>query len=808
MELHTLLVEDDESDTILVREMLRERSVRIQTADTLQGALDLVGRVRFDVALLDLGLPDSQGVATYRSFAAASPDLPVLVLTGDRDERVGLEAVRMGAQDFLLKDEVSGPLLDRTLRYAVERAHSRCRTEHLNTVLRALRALHRLIAREDDPVRLSRGACELLVRTRGFTSAWIRLERSRGLPPQLLAYPGPVGQDAAGQGPPCLAPDLLAKTTGAMEAEGHCASCPMRGDHGSRGRPVVVPLRRNGLLIGALGVRLPPHVQFNDQERELLEDLANDLTVALQGLLAMRRSEAAEGALVLRERELSALYDHAPVCLLLVDERLRVVRCNRQVRELHGTDDGELEGKPLCEVLRCSRHPRSCRGERCPLMQLVDEALRTGSPASRPEVEASFGGIGNPREQVLLATAAPVSLVGEQRVLLCLQDISELRALQARLLHSQRLEAMGLLAGGIAHDFNNLMAVVLSSAEHALNLVDGADPTALDLEEIISAMLRGRDLVRQLLTFSRRGGIEGEIIDLGSLVRELERNILRLLGERITLTTHSPPGLPPTWGDRGQLEQILINLAVNARDAMPDGGTLAIRLGRLAGDDENPEALLVEVEDTGCGMAPELAERIFEPFFTTKDVGEGTGLGLSTAYGIAARHDGALSVHSVEGQGTTFCLRLPVYHPPLPAEPEPPSPSRRSHRARGGTLLIVDDNNQLRRALTRSLTRAGYEVLQAESGHAALAMIEVRGQPPDLLITDQGMPGMSGTQLSERVRERWPSCPILLISGYAEGQIEHDELPFLAKPFQPHALLERVRLLLEDAPPVPPRRLP
>ncbi|MFO0592912.1 MAG: ATP-binding protein [Polyangiaceae bacterium] len=379
-----------------------------------------------------------------------------------------------------------------------------------------------------------------------------------------------------------------------------------------------------------------------------------------------------------------------------------------------------------------------------------------------------------------------------------IQDITEQRNLEEQLSRSQRLDAIGSLAGGVAHDFNNLLGVIMGYAECAIE--DAGDPEALrqDLREIVSAGRRAATLTRRLLAFSRRQILQPEVHAPADLVRDLSRMLRRLIGENIDLRLHLAEEATFVLADPAQIEQVIMNLVVNARDAMPDGGVLTIETTALeTAPTGGPLGSYVQisVRDTGTGMTRETLSHIFEPFFTTKAPGRGTGLGLSTVFGIVKQSGGFLDVESVPGRGTAFRVLLPRV--PAPTDSARPGPSSTKTIPQGtGTVLVIEDDGPLRAFVARSLVRAGFDVVTAASGEAGL---RVARATPDLqlLVTDLVMPGMSGSEVARAIRQVRPHLPVLYISGYVDegwGGAEAllDGESFLPKPFTSEELLRKV----------------
>jgi PAS domain S-box-containing protein len=385
-------------------------------------------------------------------------------------------------------------------------------------------------------------------------------------------------------------------------------------------------------------------------------------------------------------------------------------------------------------------------------------------------------------------------------------DVTERRRLEEQIRQSQKMEAVGRLAGGVAHDFNNLLTAILGYSELALLRLDAADPLRRDLEEIRRAGERAASLTRQLLAFSRRQVLEPVLLDLGQVVLELQKMLMRILGEDVELEVRAQPGVGIVRADPGQVQQVVVNLAVNARDAMPQGGRLTIEVSEkalerkaaaLRGLEPGRYAILT-VSDTGHGIDEEVRAHLFEPFFTTKEVGKGTGLGLATVHGIVSQSGGHVEVRSQPGRGATFRVYFP--RAAAPAERQaPPAPA--PEPARGTeTILVVEDAADVRALVREILTAHGYRVLEAADGAAALEFCRSEA-PVHLLLTDLVMPGMGGRAVAERLSSCWPGLKVLFMSGYPDRLLteptgSNPAPAFLAKPFQPQELARKVRALL------------
>jgi signal transduction histidine kinase len=388
-------------------------------------------------------------------------------------------------------------------------------------------------------------------------------------------------------------------------------------------------------------------------------------------------------------------------------------------------------------------------------------------------------------------------------------DITDEQRREAQFRHAQKMEAVGRLAGSVAHDFNNVLSVILSLTSMILSDLKPVDPLRVDVETIKKAGERGADLTRQLLAFSRQQVIAPRAVDMNEIVLESERMLQRLLREDVELVTHCQRQLPKVLVDPGQIDQVILNLVINARDAMPDGGKLTIETKEVVLDESyanghfgstpGPHVMLA-VSDTGVGMTRETQSRIFEPFFTTKEVGKGTGLGLSTVFGIVQQCRGNIWVYSEVGGGTTFKVYFPTHKGPDTILPEPAAPVTLQGTE---TILLVEDQEDVRQVAQQILRRYGYHVIEARNAGEAWLTSERHPRTIHLLLTDVVMPQMSGRELAERLTRARPEMKVLYMSGYTDNTIVHhgildSGIAYLQKPILPEVLARRVREVLDS----------
>jgi PAS domain S-box-containing protein len=486
----------------------------------------------------------------------------------------------------------------------------------------------------------------------------------------------------------------------------------------------------------------------------------------------------------------------------------RVSFVNPTAARLSGYDASELIGRNIHEMLHHTkadgtRHPQ----EECPIYA----ALKKGETRIKDnDIFWRKDGASFPVDYAAtpIKTSDGSSSIG---TVVVFRDVTERLSLQTQFLQAQKMEAIGNLAGGIAHDFNNLLAAIMGYAEIIMMDFPANQPYHPYLQEIVKVANRGASLTRQLLAFSRKQIMQPRVFNINEVVAEMDAMLRRLIGEDIDLVTVLSPELEAVQADPAQIEQVIMNLAVNARDAMPTGGKLTIETNNVYLDEAYAQAhhavvpglyVMLALSDSGSGMDAETKGRIFEPFFTTKELGKGTGLGLATVYGIVKQSGGNIWIYSEPGQGTTFKIYLPrVVGDVEPIKSEAPVPL---HLPGSETILVVEDNDDLREVICKTLGKQGYVVLAAANGKEALQIFENRTWPIDLLLVDVVLPQMSGAEVVKRLQGFDPNIKALYMSGYTNNAIVHHgvldtDVAFLQKPFKGTALLMKIRDVLDSS---------
>jgi PAS domain S-box-containing protein len=558
------------------------------------------------------------------------------------------------------------------------------------------------------------------------------------------------------------------------------------------------------------------------EQQELLEGQAVELELQTEELEAQssdlaeqtKIAEAAATETAEQRRFLREVIDTIPAFVFVKDHAGRFTLVNRSLAEAYGTTPENLLGRTDAEFNSNFEEIAAFRAAELNVMEsgrdlvIPEEAMTDASgtvrwleTVKRPLTLAHSDG---PARLQVLGVALDITARKRAE--------AALRESENRLRQGQKMEAVGRLAGGIAHDFNNVLTAIKSYSQFLLEDLGETNPQRNDVEEIDKAANRAAALVRQLLAFSRQQVLQPTALDLNTTVRDLAPMLVRLLGADVNLETRLAPGLGVIFADPGQLEQVLVNLAVNARDAMPTGGRLTIETSDVdlgGGHTSNGVMLapgpyvMLAVSDTGLGMDRETQAKIFDPFFTTKDVGKGTGLGLATVYGIVKQSGGYVWVYSEIGQGTTFKIYLPRVNAPLALVDEPNDVDPiRSIVASAATILLVEDDGAVRAASRRALLRAGYMLLEARDGAEALSLCLAPDAPDiDLVVTDLVMPEMGGRQLGEELRTKRPGTKVLYVSGYTRDALRRQRVlepgtAFLEKPFTPEALVRSVHAAL------------
>lgn len=782
--VRVLLVEDDPNDAALVRRALYGDpggAFEVHAVPRLETALEHLATPGCDAILLDLRLPDGEGIPLLEAVVRAQPDAaPVVVLTGCTDPELALAVLAHGADDYLEKAAIGR--LARTVRLAIERRRARADERLSHRILEAANRSPSLQALVDDTAALLRVSCDL-----DDVRLWALDVRGAG------ANDGP--------GPSLTLCEEVARCCSAHQAATSCRAVALSDANGLRcvrdGTPcpflqdappglqaaAFLPLCAGAVRVGLLRVGSCRAGAFEPDRIAVLERLVLPLAVAVRRLLDAEELRASE-------RRFRALFEHVadPAAVYTVDEHGdsgRFLEVNARACEVHGVSREALLGLPPSAIAPGLTKEQRRENNRA---LLAGRPLQITVPTAREDR----------REMVLELTGRPFPVRDGRAILVVARDITDRvraeqdrAALREQMHEIQKLDAVGRLAAGIAHDFNNVLAVIRSSLTLAQDSLPPGHAAAGEIAEAESAARRAALLTEQLLAFSRRKIIQPRVLRLGDVVLRLGRMLRRTLGEdvRLVTTRHDTDGR--VLIDRGQLEQALVNLAVNARDAMPQGGQLTIETRDVAESAAGPAGVLLMVRDTGVGMTAEVRRRLFEPFFTTKGT-RGTGLGLAMVHGTVTQAGGRIEVDSAPGEGTTFRIWFPLAEPGAeapPDEPEAAAAPTGPRAAPGARILLCEDDPGVRRATRRLLERRGYRVHAVEGPAEALAAAEQDGEGFDLLLTDIVMPGMDGRQLADALATVSP-LPVVFMSGYSQDVVSsrfvlQQRVTLLHKPFGP-----------------------
>jgi PAS domain S-box-containing protein len=693
-----------------------------------------------------------------------------------------------------------------------ERKRDEERIRHLNRVYRVLSDISQAIVREPDVDHLLREACRVAVEAGGFTMAWIGLieggqrtlvrkaqagadEATERIIDRLIADEPPSGcaftQQALETGHPAVCDDIEQDPVAASWRDAAL-------ERGYR-TMAAFPVLRSGRPVGAFNFYADIPGAFDVEERRLLEELAGDIGFAIGVHEREHERRQAEDERRAAEDRFRQLAEAIQQVFWMTDARGTLLYVSPAFETIFGRSCESLAANP--GVWMDAVHP----DDRERVEQAAYTRLRHGDYDEVYRITRPDGAVRWIRDRAFHMYDDAGELY---RLVGTAADVTEQRHLEEQLQQAQKMEIVGRLAGGVAHDFNNLLTVINGMADLVLAELADDDPNRGDLIQIRLAGDRAAALTGRLLAVSRRQILKPEIVDLSAIVSGLRDMIQRLIGEDVTLVLELADGLASVRADPGQIEQVVLNLIVNARDAMPDGGVVTIETRNVHVDEiyaaehpgtrPGPHAMLA-VRDTGVGMDESIRRRIFEPFFTTKAQGKGTGLGLSMVYGIVKQSGGSIWFHSEPGHGSRFTIYLPYASgTPVPRPAPPPAAIAHGHE----TVLVVEDEPPLRELAARILAGAGYTVLQAANGIDALALLAQHADPVHLVFTDVVMPGMNGRELAARLATLRPGIRVLYTSGYTEDAIlRHgvldDPSRFLSKPYTPSVLRRRIREALD-----------
>ena len=741
-----LVIDDDARFPDYLRVLLRAcaTSFVIEVAATIADALRVLSRGSHDVCLLDYRLGDEDGLEVLQRAQARGLRTPIVLLTGEGSESLALTAIKLGAADYLDKSEIDPRRLERTLTRAIAR--------------------HRAdMALREREVRLAdaEAFAHVMVAHFSLDGRWLKIPRRFS---DLLGY----GNEElmALRVADVTYPDDLARLAEQQHAlmAGSARSIEVETRYVRKGGGFAWVYQNSSLVTTEDGTAL--------YFLTYLRDITNQ--------------KRAEEALRASEQRYSSMVRNAPYGIFEATYDGRFLTVNPALVSMLA-----VESEQQALVI----DPDHLYGGAGVRRSVLSDLISNGPNG----VETRWVRADN---SALLVHVCAHAVAGDRGVITgVVEDISQRKQLEDQLRQVHKMEAIGQLAGGVAHDFNNLLTAILGYTELLKDRCSDIPDVCLDLEQVESAGKSAAALTSQLLAFSRKQVLKPEVVSVHAVIGRMQSLLSRILGEDISLVTRAEVDVPPVEADPVQLQQVILNLAINARDAMPLGGKLTIETTSVDADDAPPSMVglspgyyvMVRVRDTGCGMDAATQAHIFEPFFTTKSVGKGTGLGLATVYGIVKQSGGDVICESVPAGGTTFTILLPAADVPSGrVARQTPQLATGS-----GTVLLVEDQPIVRRLTRRFLEAAGYRVLDTGEPQAAFGLAQETDI--DLLVTDVVMPNMSGPDLARRIRTFKPSLPVLFMSGFA-GHSALDEVsgaPFLRKPFTPGELTTTAASLLK-----------
>jgi len=904
-----LIVEDDEEDFMLTRDLLRDIqgcAYTIEWAQTFEEGLNAMRKNHQDICLVDFRLGAHDGVELLRAARAAGAEAPVILVTGAGHEDADHAAMKAGAADYLVKGQIEAQSLERTIRYAIERKRAASLAAFEQARLAAFGAQVGLVltCRATLSVILENCAGAMAQYLNGaLAQVWIYDAGEKVL--QLTASAGPKAAAALSAAEHLTLDVLLSGQTVFIPdlATDNRLGSPAWAQSEGLVSFAAYPLMLEGRLVGCMS--LYGNEPLAETVLQELGSVANGVALCIQRKQAEDALDASEDryrSVVASIKEvvfqlsefgywsflnpawteitgfavtetLGKFFldyfhpdDRGPARALFVklvngdgdhcsfEARLLTRQGEPRWAELYlrltRNESGLVLGasgslsditdrkQAEVQVQKLAAFPRVNPN---PVLEFTASAALSYTNDAAVELTRSFGkghileilpagvagivsdclarGAKHLRELVVIndrTISWSFFPVADNQVVHCYgSEITEMLILETQYRHAQKLESVGQMAAGIAHDYNNVLTIIQGYADCLLVKVNGDDSMANPLKQISGAARRATVLTRKLLTFSRKQVIQRRPLNLNAVLADFGKMLPRLLGEDIVLKTNYAEKLPAIKADDGMIEQVVMNLAVNARDAMPKGGCLTVTTSvtEIRADyvSQQPEAhvgqhVTLTVQDTGCGMDAKTRARIFEPFFSTKEVGRGTGLGLATVYGIAKQHQGWVEVTSEVGLGTTFRVFIPALNA-VAVETDDQNDSLMIARGGRETILLVEDEPMLRELVAKVLKEYDYRVLEAETGVEALKVWEANQGKVDLLLTDMVMPGgIGGAELAQQLRKRKSDLRVIYSSGYSTAvggkSLSENDPMFLAKPYRPPQLAQRVRRSL-DNPPMP-----
>jgi PAS domain S-box-containing protein len=738
--------------------------------------------------------------------------LSLLLSTYEAAVHRNTELIQTQDQLRSLNERLEDIVQERTAQLSkeiLERKSAEERERHLNIILRSIRNVNQLITIERDRERLIQGACKNLVSTQGLRHAWISL--MDGPDSNVIVGESGLGDHfiklrelfEQGHLPLCAQKALSQSGIVVTEDISICVECPIES-FCREGVAFSLRLEHGGKVYGILTASVSPVYAKEKEDQELFEEIGGDISFALYNIEQEEKHVEDERKIFEQEERFRAIFESASEGILITEtQTIRIKYVNPTMCQMLGYTKHELEHMTIKDI-----HPPE-------VMDQVISEFKTYERENKPIFHQDAPCLKKDGTIIYtdIVTTPRIIIDGRPHSATFFLDITQRKKaeddkkkMEAQLIESQKLEAVGRLTGGIAHDFNNILTTIIGNAHIILTEAPKGDPIREGLEEIKAAGNRATLLTHQLLAFSRKQILQPKIINLNETVNNMDKMLRRIIGEDIELMTILAPDLGQVEADPGQIEQVMMNLVVNARDAMLKGGKITIETANMDFNEEYARDhisvtpgpyVMLSVSDTGIGMTREIQEQLFEPFFTTKE--KGTGLGLSTAYGIVKQSNGNIWVYSEPGKGATFKVYLPRVKKSMGKEIKDKKPK---FLTGSETILVVEDDEEVRNVTVKILKRFGYIILIAADGREAIRISGDHEGPIHLMLTDVVMPDMSGGDLVEKLRASRPEMKTLYMSGYTDNAIIHHGIldrrkAFIQKPFTPDFLGLKVREILD-----------
>ncbi len=824
MPLHILVVEDSPTQAELLRQLLEEHGYAATVAPNGENALAIVDQSDVDLVLSDITMPGISGYELCRGIKAKRKqrDIPVILLSSLVDPMDIVHGLEAGADNYVTKPYEPEHLVARVRHVLETRDLRRGTTSRLGVSVTFLGATFNITSEREQILDLLISTFEDAVQqNRQLRQREEELEAARA---ELASYAGTLEERL--RSVVRSVPDVLFSVSADARTLFYIspastvifgwAPAELTADAGLWDRAIhpddlpAVDASRRSAREGGAHQSIECRFWRRDGEMRWIQTTYVPVTdaeghvVRLDGTARdVTDRKRSEEALRLHEALLRQIVDANPSLIFVKDWEGRYTLINKAFADIVGTTRERLAGKTDAEFGRDQAQvEQTLRHDR--------DVMTTGQSGSVPEEPITDAATGQVRwfQVMKVPLVLPGMGGGPQHVLGVASEITERKRLEEQVRLAQKMEAVGTLAGGVAHDFNNLLGAIKSTVELILLDLEPSGSLRDELQHVDQIVDRAAQLTRQLLAFGRKQVLEPRSVDLNALVEDTTRMLRRLIGEDIELVVRPTTDPTTVQADPGQIEQVLMNLCVNARDAMPEGGELAILTERVLIDDEfcrtHPWARVgdyvrLTVSDVGAGMDAATLARIFEPFFTTKELGRGTGLGLAVVYGIVKQHGGLIHVYSEVGRGTAFRIYLPFHT----AEPEALAAAGAAELVGGTeTILLAEDDDVLRATATRLLERLGYHVIAVANGREAIEVLTHRGDVVHLAILDVVMPGAGGIAVLEHVHALHPKVRYLFTTGYSPGTshmapLQHLPARVLPKPYGFHALAQAVRRALE-----------